>query len=96
MKKTKQFKITVCLKKVNQEGKSCVQSEAYYMKPKSLTYRKQSLHGHFDGFHVLMLFLKIESDFDFLILSGTIAQIFGARHLIVCKPVFTFFGFAGL
>ena len=43
-------------------------------------YGRQSLQGHFSGFHCFIKNLNFERDSAVFIFSGTSSQIFGARY----------------
>ena len=52
----------------------------HYTKPTCEMYGRQSLQGHFSGFHCFIKNLNFERDSAVLIFSGTSSQIFGAKY----------------
>ena len=56
------------------------------MKPTLPMYLLQSLQGHLPVVQSFILFLKISSDFAFLISQGTISHILGAREDMLSVP----------
>ena len=52
-------------------------------------YLLQSLQGHLSVVQSFILFLKISSDFAFLITQGTISHILGAREDMLSIPKYT-------
>ena len=52
-------------------------------------YLLQSLQGHLSVVQSFILFLKISSDFAFLISQGTISHILGAREDMLSVPKYT-------
>ena len=59
------------------------------MKPTLPMYLLQSLQGHLSVVQSFILFLKISSDFAFLISQGTISHILGAREDMLSVPKYT-------